>query len=118
MGLIRVPITLEGKKLKAKVTALVDTGASLTVIPQALADRLKLVPFKTVTVSLADGRERRMPIGQAMVRIDDRSAPANVLVSPHGEVLLGAETLELLDISVDSKHRRLKFGKHFALKAA
>lgn len=118
MGQFRVPITVEGRSRKARVTALVDTGASLTVIPRSLATRLKLTAFRTVTVGLADGRDRRMPVAQAMVRLDGRSVPASVLVAPAGEVLLGAETLELLDVTVDPRRRKLKFGKHFALKAA
>jgi len=118
MGLIRVPITLEGKRRKVNVTALVDTGASLTVIPRHVAKQLGLVPFRIVSTELADGRTKRMPVGQAMVRIDGRSAPASVLISTGTEVLLGAEAMELLDITVDPKRRRLKLGKHFTLKAA
>lgn len=117
MGVIRVPITLEGRTRKVNVTALVDTGASLTVIPRQVAKQLGLAPFKNVTVELADGRSKRMPVAQAMVRIDGRSAPASVLISSGGEVLLGAEAMELLDITVDPKHRRLRMGSHFALKA-
>ena len=32
------------------------------------------------------------------------------------EVLLGSDTLELLDVTVDPKRLELKFGRHFALK--
>src|SRR5688572_11468440 len=117
MGQLRVPITIEGRSRKAHVTALVDTGASLTVIPRALATRLKLAAFRTVTVGLADGRDRRMPVAQAMIRLDGRSVPANVLMESAGDVRLGATTLALLDVELDRTRRRLKFGKHFALKA-
>jgi len=118
MGLIRVPITLEGRKRKLKVTALVDTGASITAIPRHLSDQLGLTSFKSMTVQLADGRIRKMPVSMAIVQLDGRAVPSTVFLVPSGEVLLGAETLELLDVSVDPKRRRLKMGKHFALKAA
>jgi len=118
MGLIRVPITLEGKKRKVHVTALVDTGASLTVIPRSIASQLGLAAFKTMTVQIADGGTRRMPVSTLLVRLDGRSVPSTVFIAPQGEVLLGAETLELLDVTVDPKRRRLKMGTHFALKAA
>ncbi|MEK7477630.1 MAG: clan AA aspartic protease [Candidatus Coatesbacteria bacterium] len=113
-----MPITLEGKKRRLNVTALVDTGASLTVIPRQVARQLALVPFRDVMVEMADGRSRRMPVAQVLVRVDGRSAPASVFISTGNEVLLGAEALELLDITVDPKRRRLKMGKHYGLKAA
>jgi clan AA aspartic protease len=118
MGLIRVPVTLKGRKRKVKVIALVDTGASLTVIPRSIAARLELPALRTMAVHLADGRRQRMPVSAAIVRLDGREVPSTVFVAPGGEVLLGAETLELLDVSVDPKRRRLKFGKFFGLKLA
>lgn len=118
MGLIRVPVTLKGRKRTVRVTALVDTGASLTVIPRSIAARLELPALRTMTVHLADGRRQRMPVSAAIVRLDGREVPSTVFVAPGGEVLLGAETLELLDVSVDPKRRRLKFGKFFGLKIA
>ena len=66
-----------GRKILAR--ALVDTGASLTVIPQELARRLALVPFKIVSVETAGGVTKRMPVAQAMVRIDGRAVPASVV---------------------------------------
>ena len=113
-----MPITLEGRKRKLNVTALVDTGASMTVVPRAIASRLKLAKFKTMAVQMADGRTSRLPVSTVIVRLDGRAVPSSVFVVPTGEVLLGAETLELLNVSVDPKRRRLKMGKHFALKAA
>lgn len=116
MGQLRVPITVEGRRRKVRATALVDTGASLTVIPRSMAVRLELAEFKEVSVTLADGRSQLMPISQALVHLDGRTAPSQVLIAPDGEVLLGSETLELLDVTVDPKRRKLKFGRHFALK--
>ena len=118
MGLIRVPITLEGKKGKASVTASVDTGASITIVPRLIAEKLGLTSFKSMTVQLADGQVKKMPVSMAIVNRRHRSVPSSVFIVPTGEVLLGAETLELLDVTVDPKRRRLKMGKHFALKAA
>jgi len=118
MGLIRVKITLEGRRKSMKMLALVDTGASFSVIPQEAARRLELSPMKSYTVELANGRIERLPATTVGVRLDGRSAPVTALISPRGEMLLGAETLEVLDISVDPKRRRLRMGKHFALKAA
>jgi clan AA aspartic protease len=98
--------------------ALVDTGASLTVIPRELARRVGIAPGKTVPVRLAGGRTTRMPVATAFIRLDGRETPSTVLIAPGGDVLLGAETLELLGASVDLKRRRLKLSPKVALMAA
>lgn len=113
-----MPITLEGRKRKVHLTALVDTGASITAVPRQVADQLGLTSFKSMTVQLADGQVKKMPVSMTIVHLDGRSVPASVFIVPSGEVLLGAETLELPDVTVDPKRRRLKMGKHFALMAA
>ena len=118
MGLIRVNITLEGKHKSMKCLALVDTGATFSVIPQSAAKRLGLTPMRSYTVELADGRVERLPATTVGVKLDGRSAPVTALISPRGEMLLGAETLEVLDVTIDPKRRKLKMGTHFALKAA
>ena len=111
-------VTLEGKRRKLRIRALVDTGATFSVIPQESARLLGLIPMRSYTVELANGKFQRLPATSVGIRLDGRSAPVTALISPRGEMLLGAETLEVLDISVDSKRRRLRMGKHFALKAA
>ena len=118
MGVIRIDVVLEGKTRKLPAKALVDTGASLSVIPRSIAQRLDLVPFKSYSVELADGRIRKLPVATAGIRVNGRSAPASVLIAPKGEVLLGAETMELLGITVDPRHRRLKLARRFVIKAA
>lgn len=118
MGLVRVKIKLEGRRTSMPMTALVDTGATYSVIPQEVARRLGLAPVRSYTVELADGRVERMPATTVGVRLNGRSAPVTALISSRGEMLLGAESLKVLDVSVDPKRRRLKMGKHFALKAA
>ena len=111
-------ITVEGKRRSLKTVALVDTGATFSVIPQEMARRLELSAGRSYTVELADGRVERLPATTVGIRLDGRSAPVTALISSKGEMLLGAETLEVLDVTMDPKRRRLKMGGHFALKAA
>jgi len=120
MGLIRVAVaisSIRGRKIERR-DALVDTGASLTVIPRDLARRVGIAPGRSVPVQLAGGRTARMPVGSAFILLDGRRAPCTVLIAPGGDVLLGAETLELLGASVDLKRRRLKLARKTALMAA
>jgi clan AA aspartic protease len=97
---------------------MVDTGATYTVIPAGISKRIGLKTLKPIKVQLADGTFKRFPVATAMVGINGRSAPATVLVSPAGEVLLGAETLEVLGLVVDPRRRRVKAVHPFAIKAA
>jgi len=120
MGLMRVWVTLgpvEGRR-RVRVRALVDTGATFSVVPAAVAEKAGLRAAGSFRVELADGTLRKLPVATAVFRLDGRRAPATVLVSPRGEPLLGVETLEVLGLTVDPRHRRLKALKPFAIKAA
>jgi clan AA aspartic protease len=120
MGLIRVCIRLRATKTGPAITtrALVDTGASLTVIPKDLASRLKLHTIGSFKVELANGRKENMTAASAVIGVNGHEAPTTVLISPRGEALLGAESMELLGIIVDPKRRRLKYSSGFSIKAA
>ena len=120
MGMIRVTVkisSIHGRKVENR-EALVDTGAALTVIPRDLARRLGIAPGKTVPIRLAGGRTTRMAVGSAFIRLNGRETPSTVLIASGGEVLLGAETLELLGASVDLNRRKLKLAPKVALMAA
>ena len=84
------------------LTILVDTGATLTLVPPALADRLGLarLPRKQAIV-LADGRRIEAEVGVVMVEIGDRRAASTVVIADCDEPLLGVETLETLGLAVD-----------------
>jgi clan AA aspartic protease len=97
-------------KRKAKVPMLVDTGATHTVLPSDLANRLgiALSPHR-LRVTLADGRTKRMQFGAVRVRLEGREAGDTVLIGPRGaEPLLGDEALEALGLAVDPRARKLK----------
>jgi clan AA aspartic protease len=98
--------------------ALVDTGATFSVLPSRVAERIGLKAAGGFSVELADGTVRKMPVATGVFRVDGRRAPATVLVAPAGEPLLGVETLEVLGLSVDPKRRRVKALRPFAIKAA
>src|SRR6184192_155647 len=67
---------------------LVDTGATLSLIPPVLADRLGIARFpRKHEIVLADGRRIDAEVGVVMVDCD--------------EPLLGVETLETLGLAVD-----------------
>ena len=108
MGIMHVTMKIKGKRV-ATVRALVDTGASFSVVPDALAERIGLVTLEGMRVKMADGRIRKLRSATAIVTVAGRTVPATILVTPNGgDVLLGAETLETLGFSVDPRHRKLR----------
>ena len=90
------------------VEALVDTGATHTVIPQETAQALGIERLEAVPFQLADDRTVEYEVGEARVRLGDRERTVLVVVGESGvRPLLGATTLELFNIAVDPVGRRL-----------
>ncbi len=92
------------------VRFLADTGATYTVIPSDVAQRLGIaVSPRPMSVTLADGSSRPMHFGTLLMRLEDREAGVTVLIAPQGaEALLGVEALEALGLAVDPTSHRLR----------
>jgi len=88
-----------------RIRFLVDTGATYTVVPEDLADRLGAVRTpRSLTVTLADGSERSMFGTTILMRLAGREALVTTLIAPAGsEPLLGAEALEVLGLAIDPR---------------
>ena len=96
---------------------LVDTGATFTVIPRALARTLGIKrPRRYLSMRLADGRRVRAGVDVAILRIDGREAPATILVADVAEPLLGVEALEALGLAVDPRKQRLTPTRHYTVR--
>ena len=108
----RVPIEigdLAGTRFET-IEAMVDTGASYSVLPASLLRRLGIVPYGTIPMTLADGSVREYELGHAMVRIDGDAAPTIVVFGAEDMrvPLLGAYTLEGLALQVNPVDGRLE----------
>ena len=103
MGTFSVPMevgTLDGQSYET-IEALVDTGASYTVAPASLLNRLGITPREHIEFELADGRIIELGIGETRVRIDGRDAVTLVVFGEEGvSPLLGAYTLESVRLAV------------------
>jgi len=94
--------------LYVDVEALVDTGASDTVLPQAILRQLEIAPIDRSRYRLADGRIIEYDVGEARIRIDGSERTALVVFGPADTAaLLGATTLELFHLAVDPVEKRL-----------
>jgi aspartyl protease family protein len=104
VGHVRTKITITNptkQALKSTSEALVDTGATFTVVPSSLAAQLELEPTETRRVRTATG-EVTLGLTSAVVRIDGKSASNPVLISDTiDRILVGVITLESLSLSVD-----------------
>ena len=104
IGTFRVEIGIGnpmGGDLRA-VSALVDTGATHSMMPASLLAGLSVVPSRQRRFRLADGSGLEYGVGAARVRINDREEVCPVIFGPEGQYLLGATTLEIFELTVDS----------------
>jgi len=104
MGRINVEVTLsnpEKPDLRADMKALVDTGATFSVIPRDLARKLELRSLGMVTAKTASGVEEYEE-AEAKVKVMGRERTTPVLISNTLDVpLLGVVTFEVLRLKVD-----------------
>lgn len=94
---------------RVSVRFLVDTGATYTIVPTAVARAAGATPLPTrFKVSLADGSRRSLQACTMGIQIGRRTAPMTVLLLPGGEPLLGVESLEALGLRVNPATRKLE----------
>lgn len=106
MGLFRTTIEIQNWELRGPRRALpdtlVDTGSEYTWIPRQVLEELEVVPQRQQGFIVADGRRIDRDIGYALVRAGGAEAPdLMVFAEPGDMVLLGAHSLEGLNLKVD-----------------
>jgi len=90
------------------VDALVDTGASHTVLPAGMLRRLGVVPFRAVQYRIADGNRIEREIGETRIRVNGLEATRIVVFGDDDlPPLLGADTLQGILLAVDPVEERL-----------
>ena len=108
MGLFRVSGRLVGPAgIAENVEFLVDTGATLVVVPRVLANRLGLVPARNQPVMLAGGRREVWPVAEVRLALDGAEVTTPCFIAPDGPALLGAVALESLFLAVDPVAKKL-----------
>ncbi len=103
MGTFEVPLGIgnpQGGDLHP-VSALVDTGATHTMMPESLLASLRITPTRQRRFRMANGARAEYGIGQARFHIDGQEQTCPVIFGPEGRYLLGATTLENFDLMVD-----------------
>lgn len=108
MGLFRVRGRLTGPTDRTEdAELLVDTGATLLVIPRLLAERLELVARRSQPVVIAGGQRAVWPVAEVRLELDGSEVTTPCFIAPEGPALLGAVALESLFLAVDPVAKRL-----------
>jgi len=124
MGKVKVPVLLtnyvdkknaeqgiitEKDIKKSEVNMLVDTGATMIVIGEDLAEKLGIQKEEEVYLKLADDSIQKRYKGHGLlVNYHDRSCLTGCIILEKGvEPLLGQIPLEEMDLVVDCNNKRL-----------
>ena len=89
------------------VSALVDTGATDTVLPASLLDQLQVPPHAKVSSVLGNGEIEELDAGQARISYDGVEWVCPIGFGADGVHLLGATTLEIFKLVVDPVNQDL-----------
>ena len=112
MGTFRIDIELENPTQpgarQAVPGALVDTGSELSWIPAGVLDALGIERFEQRRFRQADGTIVVRWAGPAFLHVEGKRATDDVVFGESGDlVLLGARTLEGLNVRIDPVSKRL-----------
>ena len=109
MVTIRIPVHVQGPSGRSvDVETLVDTGATHTLLPRDVLNRLGVDVIERVAFQLADQRVVNYDVGEVRLWLDGRERTVLVVFGPEDAIpLLGATTLELFNLAVDPVSRRL-----------
>ena len=110
MGTFRVTVEVgdpQGRRSES-MEALVDIGASDTVIPRPVLELLGVPAQGRWLFKLADDRVEEYEVGQTALRIDGASRIVTVVFGEaDATVLLGASSLEAFHLAADPVSKRL-----------
>jgi predicted aspartyl protease len=112
MGTFRTTIMIESAEHRGEMrtvdNALVDTGSEYTWVPRDVLVELGIRPELTQRFVVAAGRQLERPLGIAIVHAAGAKAPDFVVFAEPGDmVLLGARSLEGLNVRVDAQRKQL-----------
>jgi clan AA aspartic protease len=87
--------------------ALVDTGATRTVLPMDIVQHLGLRIRSQQVAKYADGREEAVGLTEPVIIVIEGRETIEAAMVTGNQVLIGQTVLETLDLLVDCKNQRL-----------
>ena len=112
VGTFRTEMKIESTERRGDIRvagdALVDTGSEFTWVPRDLLESLGVRKEFVQSFRLADGRRLERSVGIAIVHAARRITPDWVVFAePSDTVILGAHSLEGLNVRVDPRRKAL-----------
>ena len=112
MGTFYTTVGIESPSSRGQITevsnVLVDTGAEATWIPRAVLEALRIQTERTERYQMADGRVLRREVGFAIVHAAGKATVDDVVFAEETDlVILGARSLEGLNLRVDPRRKEL-----------
>jgi len=113
MGIFHARCIVENPRRRTKRAVipkiLVDTGSEYTWVPGKTLDRIGIArEKKDVRFVMANGAQITRSVGFAIIRLDGFFTIDEIVFGEPGDLtLLGARTLEGLNLQVDSQRRKL-----------
>jgi predicted aspartyl protease len=112
VGTLRTTMIIESAERRGEMRtvedALVDTGSEFTWAPRGVLEELGIRAEMTQRFVVADGRQLDRAVGIAIVHAAGTKAPDYVVFAEPGDmVILGARSLEGMNIRVDALRRQL-----------
>jgi predicted aspartyl protease len=109
LALVRRGLLPADQVRRQTISGVVDPGAAMLVLPQAVVEQLGLPLGRKIKVRYADGRraQRREAKG-ALIKLMGREDTFTAVIEPKRDTaLIGAIVLEALDLLVDNRRARL-----------
>ena len=116
MGITHAKVVLYSMDLTRQVTCdlIVDTGSTLSWVPEEIAESVGIKPSEIRVFQLADGRETDRPVGEAIMECEGlRGATRIVFARPGDGALLGLHALEGLGLEINPVTRTLRRARAF-----
>lgn len=112
MGTFRTTILIESPERRGETrtvdNALVDTGSEYTWVPRDILESLGVRIERMQPFIVADGRTLERPLGFAIVHAGGTTAPDLIVFAEPGDmVILGAHSLEGMNLRVDALKKQL-----------
>jgi predicted aspartyl protease len=113
MGTFYTPVTIQNhtdrKKQYRMPKVLVDTGSEYTWISETILEKIGVVrEKKDLAFVMANGQQITRSVGFAIIRIGEHFTTDEVVFAEKGDLLLlGARTLEGLNLVVNSRDKKL-----------
>ena len=113
MGTFHIRCAIQNHSDRNKVVRvgkiLVDTGSEYTWISESLLERIGVArEKKDLPFVMANGQRITRAVGFAIIRVGEHFTTDEVVFAEKGDLLLlGARTLEGLNLVVDSRQKRL-----------